>query len=191
MQHDAEDSYANVHTNIKQGCWQVPMKIRREGKQGDPLSLLVFNAVLEPLLIQLEEMQRYQLSDGVKVSSSAFADDIILEASTTSDAAKLLRRTEEYLRDLGMNISAKKSATFGIKTTRDSWHIHDPGLSSITSEKIPFAGAETVLHYLGGTFSPWKGMTAEDLDMDFKDTLERVTKLTLKPHQKALLITTY
>jgi hypothetical protein len=185
------DSNANVHTNIKQGCQQVPMKIGRGVKQSNPLSPLIFNTVLEPLLIQLGEMQGYQLSDGVKVSSFAFADDIILVAPTPSEAAKLLRRIEEYLKDLGMNISAQKSATFGIKTTRASWHIHDPGLSSITSEKIPFAGAETTLHYLGGTFSPWKGLTAENLDLDFKDTLERVTRLTVKPHQKALLITTY
>jgi hypothetical protein len=167
------------------------MQIRRGVKQGDPLSPLIFNAVIEPLLIQLEEMQGYQLNSDATVSSLAFADDIILVAPTDSDAAQLLRRTEEYMRDLGMNISAPKSATFGIKTTRDSWQIYDPRLSSTTNEKIPFAGAETTLRYLGGTFSPWKGLTTENLEETFNETLERVTRLTLKPHQKALLITTY
>jgi hypothetical protein len=90
-----------------------------------------------------------------------------------------------------MNISAQKSATFGIKTTRDSWQIYDPCLSSTTNKKIPFAGAETTLRYLGGTFSPWKGLTTENLEETFNETLERVTGLILKPHQKALLIMTY
>jgi hypothetical protein len=136
-------------------------------------------------------MQGYQLKSEVKVSSLAFADDIILMASTDSDAEKLLRRTEEYMGDLGMNISAHKLATFGIKSTRDSWRIYDPRLSSITNEKIPFAGAEKTLRYLGGTFSPWKGLTAEKLEQTFSETLERVTRITLKPHQKAHLLTTY
>jgi hypothetical protein len=167
------------------------MRIRRGVKQGDPLSPFIFNAVLEPLLLQLEEMQGYELRNDVKVSSFAFADDIILVASNASDAGNLLRRTEEYLGDLGMSISALKSAAFSINTTRGSWHLCDPGLSSTSGEKIPFAGPEMSLHYLGGTFSPWKGLTAETLDTRFRGTLERVLKLTLKPHQKARLVTTY
>jgi hypothetical protein len=186
-----EDSYVNVHTTIKQGYQEVPMSIKRGVKQGDPLSPFIFNAVLEPLLLQLEELRGYDLSNGVKVSSFAFADDIILVSSDASDAANLLRRTEEYLGNLGMDISANKSAAFTIKTTKDSWQLHDPYLSSKNGEKIPFSGAETTLHYLGGTFSPWKGLKAENIDIEFRDTLDRVLRLALKPQQKAELVTSY
>jgi hypothetical protein len=185
-----EDSYVNVHTTIKQNHQEVPMCIKRGVTQGDPLSPFIFNAVLEPLLLQLEELQGYHLSNRVKVSSFAFADDIILVSSDASDAVILLRRTEEYLVKLGMDISANKSAAFTV-STRDSWQIRDPNLSSKNGKKIPFAGAETKLHYLGGTFSPWKGLIAENIDIEYRDTLDSVLRRALKPQQKAELVTGY
>jgi hypothetical protein len=165
-----EDSYRDIHTTITQGCRQVTMNIRRGVKQGDPLSPFIFNAVLEHLLLQLEEMQGFKLSNDGKVSSFAFADDIILVSSTAPKAENLLRKTEDYLKGLGMSISAPKCEAFSIKSTRDSWHLLDPCLSSVSGEKIPFAGAEKSLRYLGGTFSPWKGLTADNLNK-FRETL--------------------
>jgi hypothetical protein len=72
------------------------MEIKRGVKQGDPLSPFIFNAVLEPLLLQLE-MDGYNIKNGVQVSSLAFADDIILVSSKDADAANLLKKTDEYL----------------------------------------------------------------------------------------------
>lgn len=153
-----EDSYRDIGTTITQRSWQVSMSIRRGVKQGDPLTLFIFNAVLEPLLLQLEEMQGFEISDGVKVSSFAFADDIIIVSSTAPGAENLLRNTGQYLGGLGMSISAQKCTAFNVKYTRESLHLLDPGLSSANGEEIPFAGAATALHYLGGTFHPGRGL---------------------------------
>jgi hypothetical protein len=172
-----EDSYRDIHTT--QGCRQVPMNIRRGVKQGDPLSPFIFSAILEPLLLQLEEMQGFKLSNDGKVSSFAFADDIILVSSTAPKAENLLRKTEDFLKGLGLSISAPKCAAFSIKSTRNSWHFLDPGLSSVSGEKIPFAVAETSLHYFGGTFSLWRGLTADNLDNEFRESLERAQRLSL------------
>jgi hypothetical protein len=159
------------------------MNIRRGVKQVDPLSLFIFNTVLEPLL-QLEEMRGFQLSDDGKLSSFAFTDDIILVSSMAPEAENLFRKSMEYLRGLDMSISAQKCAAFNVKSTRDSWHLLDPGLSSVNGEKIPFAGVETSLHYLGGTFSPWKELIADNLDTEFRETLERVQRLSLQKEAK-------
>jgi hypothetical protein len=184
------NSYKDIHTNIKQGSLQIPMAIRRGVKQGDPLSPLIFNAVLEPLLLQLEDMKGYCINN-TKVSALAFADDLILVSSERGEAKMLLQKTEKYLEGLGMGISAPKCATFSIKATKDSWHIEDPDLSTEKGEKIPMLSAGATTHYLGGTFSPWKGLTEERLETEFGETLRRVERLALKPHQKAQLITTY
>lgn len=109
----------------------------------------------------------------------------------TSDARKLLRTTEEYLDNLGMNISAQKCTAFCIKTNKDSWHIENPNLISKSGEVIPPLRADATTQYLGGTFSPWKGLTKDKLETELLETLKRVERLSLKPHQKAQLITTY
>jgi hypothetical protein len=160
------------------------MNIRRGVKGGDPLSPFIFNAVLEPFL-HLQEMRGFQLSDDGKVSSFAFADDIILVSSTASESGNIFRKSMEYLRGLDMSISSQKCAAFSVKSTRDSWHLFVPGLSSVNGEKFSFAGADTSLHYLGGTFSPWKGLIADNLDTEFRKSLERVQRLSPPPKKEA------
>jgi hypothetical protein len=76
--------------------------------------------VLEPLLLQLEEMKGYGINNNTKVSSLAFADDLIL-VSSERESKILFQKTEKYLQGLGMGISAPKCATFSIKATKDSW----------------------------------------------------------------------
>jgi hypothetical protein len=96
------DAYKDVYTKIEQGTEEVPMKVKRGVKQGDPLSPFIFNAVMEALLqseealspfifnavmealLQSEEAKGYLVNDGVQGSSLAFADDLILVAKETS-----------------------------------------------------------------------------------------------------------
>jgi hypothetical protein len=60
------DGYKNVHTKIERGTADLPTKIKRGVKQGDPLSPFIFNAVMERLLLQLEKAKGYQLNEDVK-----------------------------------------------------------------------------------------------------------------------------
>jgi hypothetical protein len=89
-------SNMNVRATIKQGIMEVPVRLQQGMKQGDPLSPFVFNAVLEPLLLQLENHPRYQIDSQVSVSSLAFTDDLVLLATNTQEAKK----TAEHNRSL-------------------------------------------------------------------------------------------
>jgi hypothetical protein len=187
------DSNERVETIIKQGTVQVPMEIRVERgvKQGDPLSPLIFNAVLEPLIIKLESQKGLGINNECNVSSLAFADDMILLAQDVPKARRLLEITEGYLQNLGMRIAAPTCATFKISTTKDTWYLTDPLLTTMSGDRIPFATAETTIRYLGRKISPWKGITTEGLEQDFRTALQRVDCLALKPHQKAELFSVY
>jgi hypothetical protein len=83
-----------------------------------PLSPFIFNAVLEPLLLQLEEMNGYRINNDTKVSSLAFADDLILVSSERGEDKILFQKTEKYVQGLGMGISAPKCATFSMSHQR-------------------------------------------------------------------------
>ena len=121
--------------------------------QGDPLSPFIFNAVMDPLLEQLEALQGYLTDKSHTISSLAFADDLRLLADTREKAQELLGRTEQYLQKLGMKIAAAKCASLEITTTKDSWYLTDPNLHLGNCERSQSA-ADSTLSYLGGHFSP-------------------------------------
>jgi hypothetical protein len=184
-------SYNGIQTVITGGTEEVQIKIRRGVKQGDPLSPFIFNALLEPLILELEEMKGFQVKEGCTIATLAFADDIILLAPNEEKAKALLQKTEQYLADLNMKISTPKCSTFQINATRDSWYLTDPAIQSRDGDMIPYADAGTHIKYLGGRISPWKGLITEGLEDDFRNTLERIVHINLKPHQKARLLSQY
>jgi hypothetical protein len=54
------NSYRNVTTDILHGGSTTHIDIRRGVKQGDPLSPYIFNAIMDPLLDQLEDLRGMQ-----------------------------------------------------------------------------------------------------------------------------------
>jgi hypothetical protein len=168
------DSYRGITMVIRQGTTQVPIELRRGVKQGDPLSPLIFNAILEPLIEELEKEKGFAINNECQVSVLAFADDIILLAPGVPEAKRLLEVTESYLEDLGMKISAPKCAAFQINTKNKTWYVANPLMTTRNGDQIPPANADTCIRYLGGRISPWEGLTVEGLEEDLRATLQRV-----------------
>jgi len=185
-----EDSYQRVSTSIRNKGDSIDIMIKRGVKQGDPLSPLLFNLIMEPLLQNLQRMSGYRVADET-ISVLAFADDIFLVARTASEADTLLKAAEAYLTGLGMKISVGKCACFQVKKTRDSWYLVDPGLELSCGEGIPYASAGTKLKYLGMRISPWAGIDVSELKGELCQAIARIRKLALKPHQKVRLISAY
>jgi hypothetical protein len=184
-------SYANLKTNIENAGSETEISLKRGVKQGDPLSPFIFNALMDPLLDQLEQMKGYVIDESHSISALAFADDLILLSDTKDKAQKLLNHTESYLNALGMRIAAEKCASFEIKTTKDSWFIRNPDLSLKNGEEIPNSAADSSLSYLGGHIFPWSGLQYKDLVDQLDSTLERCRSALLKPHQKLSLTTSH
>jgi hypothetical protein len=184
-------SYIGIRTLLTTGNMEVPIEVKRGVKEGDTQSPFIFNALMEPLILDLERRKGFQINEECSVSSLAFADDIILVAPDDEGAKGLLDATERYLGDLNMKIPAQKCTAFRIHPTKDSWYLADPMLETADGDKIPYANASTYIRYLGGKISPWKGLVPDGLEEDFRTTLQRVELLALKPHQKARLISNY
>jgi hypothetical protein len=84
------NSYRHVATDIKHAGSVIHIDIRRRAKQGDPLSPYIFNAIMNPLLEQLEDLRGYTIGNTHSISSLAFANDIILLADDQDTAQNLL-----------------------------------------------------------------------------------------------------
>jgi hypothetical protein len=187
------NSYNDLHTSVQYNGANTNVKLKRGVKQGDPLSPFIFNAVMNPLLEQLEQMDGFEIDESHHLSALAFADDLILLASTAAKVKLLLRHTEAYLSNLGMKLSAGKCASFEIIPFRreKTWYLSDPGLRLASGESIPASRADDQLCYLGGNVSPWAGLQYRGIVDDLQTTLGRCKSAHLKPHQKLTLITTH
>jgi len=118
--------------------------LRRGVKQGDPLSLYIFNAIMNPLLEQQEALQGYTIDGNHHIMSLAFADDLILLAENQDMAQNLLSHTALNLQKIGMTIAADKCAEFRVVTIRDAWYISETQLFLEGKEMNPSSAAECV-----------------------------------------------
>ncbi|NXI06493.1 PO21 protein, partial [Pachycephala philippinensis] len=77
--HLVSEVYINITTYIlTKGGKTDPINFCSSGKQGDPMSPLLFNLALDPLLCKLETEGKGFHHGGFKLTAMAFADDLVL-----------------------------------------------------------------------------------------------------------------
>ena len=83
-------------------------------RQGCPLSLLLFNIVLEVLATAIREEKEIKgIETGKEVKLSLFADDLILYIENPKDTTrKLLELINKYSKVAGYKINTQKSLAF-------------------------------------------------------------------------------
>ena len=186
-----DEMYKNVKTTIKTKDGGVEIMIRRGVKQGDPLSPLLFNLCLEPLLEEIEEQASgINVSEHRKVSVLAFADDIVLLGADAREAQHQINVLTDYLQSLMMNLSIEKCQIFEVVAKKDTWFIKEPGLK-IGNQIMPTVDPDEAFKYLGAKIGPWKGVHCGVIVPELLSVVKRVRKLSLKPGQKVELLTKY
>jgi len=89
----------------------VEINLRRGVKRGDPLSPFTFNAIMNPLSEQLEELGGYTIDKTHTISCLAFADNLILVADNHDKDQELLTHREFYIKSLAITMAAHKCAS--------------------------------------------------------------------------------
>ena len=79
---------------------------RRGIRQGDPLSPMLFNAVLDELLENLGMKFGVMLGNDVKLNALAFADDLVIMLPTSVGTLGLLDQVKSFFDARGMSMNA-------------------------------------------------------------------------------------
>jgi hypothetical protein len=106
--------YGNSSTRFAAaGCSSREILCRRGVRQGDPLSPLLFNTTMDHALLGLREEVGYQLGTR-KLSYLAYADDVVLVASSPGGLQHNLTELSRGLRQAGLRINTRKCATLSL-----------------------------------------------------------------------------
>ena len=137
----------------------------RSGRQGCPLSPLLFNIVLEVLVIAIREEKAIK---GIhigkeEVNLSLFADDMILYLENPKDSMrKLVGLISEFSKVAGYKINTQKSLAF--------LYTNNEKPERVIKESIPFTIATKIIKYLGINFpKETKEMYSENYKMMMKE----------------------
>ena len=119
-----------------------PFPLRSGTRQGYPLSLLLFNIVLEVLATAIRDKKEIKgIQIGKEVKLSQFSDDMIVYIENPKDATrKLLELINEFGKVAGYKINAQKSLAF--------LYTNDEKCERELKEILPFTTATKRIKYL-------------------------------------------
>ncbi|KRX23840.1 Retrovirus-related Pol polyprotein from type-2 retrotransposable element R2DM [Trichinella nelsoni] len=151
------------------GVFSNKIEINQGVRQGDPISPLLFNSVMDELIERLEQSGVGYKIDNTEVVTLAFADDITLVSSSRRGMEKLLSITHDFITERGL--------LRGVRGTGEK------------PSYIPMTGPAEVIKVLGVSMTP-NGKPSFDVDT-LEGTLERIRKAPLKPAQKLATVRDY
>ncbi|KXZ75771.1 hypothetical protein TcasGA2_TC031700 [Tribolium castaneum] len=180
-----------AQTTIKCGTVTTrPIRMLRGVRQGDPLSPVLFNLVMDELLEKVnEKYEGGSLQSGERCAIMAFADDLILIADRDQDVPAMLDDVSTFLERRGMSVNPAKCRALiagavsgrSVVRTGSSYKIHNT--------PIPNVDALDAFKYLGLEFGH-KGVERPTIH-NLSVWLNNLRRAPLKPDQKCLFIRQY
>jgi len=162
------------------------IKIGRGVRQGDPLSPLLFNLVVDRALGVLSEDVGYRMGARL-IGALGYADDIVLLASTTNGLQENLTRFDNAFKVNGLSINAKKTGVLSMVASG-----RDKKVKIVTTPSFTLGGAwiaqrspVDVWAYLGCMY---QGAREYANDPPLAQAIEQLTRAPLKPQQRLRLL---
>lgn len=165
------------------------VKVTRGVRQGDPLSPLLFNLVIENCIRNLDDNIGYEVG-GTRINGLAYADDVILMAHTAVGLQANLNNFAASLGEFGLMLNAEKSGVVSIMPCKKSkaYLISSLPRFRIGEMAIPQRGVCEIWKYLGIIFSGAKVLESK---CSIYEDLRKLTAAPLKPQQRMLLLKKY
>ncbi|CAK9834256.1 Retrovirus-related Pol polyprotein from type-2 retrotransposable element R2DM [Anthophora retusa] len=179
------DTYERSSTTLMCDDWESDeIKPACGVRQGDPLSPLIFNMVIDRLLKRLTPEVGVNIGR-LTYNALIYADDMILVASTPMSLQTTIDTVSDFLAQCGLHINATKSFTVSIRNVPHMKRSVVDGKSQFLcrGRKLPALKRDDEWRYLGVPFTP-EGQTKIDTTLHIKEEICRLTKAPLKPQQR-------
>lgn len=185
-------SYKHASTQFQIGSRRTnDIPIHKGVKQGDPLSPLLFNLCLNPLLDRLnQERNGYVISNEITINVQAYADDIILITDSYEKVKKQIATLEAFMDYSKLNTNASKCKVVSYCYDRQSKHrfADTNKIVKIKGEEIPKLDLSQYGEYLGAAIaaSALLRMKSQDEKItEMKEMIKEIDESALKLNQKA------
>lgn len=189
------DQYTNASTVITYNdAHSQKIDILCGVKQGDPLSSILFNLIIDELFDVLQDDHGYSIHGIGQTNARCFADDLCLISSTRIGMGELLRKTNIFLTERGLSINPAKCITIGLAKgyKGKKSKIETESLFNINGTPIPMLGyTDKTCRYLGINFTSVGAVDSRRIKHDISEALQKITKLKLKAQCKLKLLRTY
>lgn len=157
--------YTDSSTSVEVGSEHTPdIQVRVGVKQGDPLSPLLFNLAMDPLIHGLERFGKgYILGDGLSVVCLAFADDLVVIGGSWSDMAYNLGLLDSFCQSTGLTIQPAKCRSFLLKPCSGSYSVNDCAPWVLGGRALQQTTIAETVKYLGVRINPWSGVMCPNM----------------------------
>lgn len=163
-------------------------------KQGDPLSPVFFNLVIDELLHKLDETTGFGLGTqrAKRLRSLAFADDLVLVTESAAHMAEIAETCESFYRKRGMTLNGDKTVVLNRVSAPKAQTSALSSRVSFTvggSEPRVIAKMSDTFTYLGIKFNP-NGKVDPNREA-LGEMLGKLEQSPLKPEQKMFYLRTF
>jgi len=180
--------YANGRTRLKVGGkLSDPIRVTQGVKQGDPLSGVLFNLVIDWALAALDRNIGFRLGEQL-LSHLAFADDVVLISATQAGLQRQIDRFSDHLKKSGLLMNADKCATLSIQAqpAKKSWVCNQTSSLRLEGTLISALKVGETYKYLGLHYSAM-GVTPQT-ESNLKEQLRQLSRAPLKPQQRLWIL---
>jgi hypothetical protein len=181
-----KDLFNGFTTNMVIGAKPIPVSVARGILQGDPLSPILFNMVIDQLLRVIPDGSGYELQEGVRADGMAFADDLVLLSSSKFGMDISLKSLEIAGGKWGLSFNSAKCSFLALIAERSKCvKVETRFKFVINGEYIRATKHGEPWRYLGAFFSS-EGM--KDAPEMLNTWLARLKKSMLKPQQRLYVL---
>ncbi|CAK1604663.1 unnamed protein product [Parnassius mnemosyne] len=182
--------YKDTRTKVRTSeGFTDPIRLQSGVKQGCPLSPHIFNLTLEVVIRAMELTGEGFKIRNRRITTLAYADDIVVLADTPEGMRRLLNAAEEGARSVGLVFNPAKCATLHIKSDCES-AVQDTILN-IQGEPMKSLGPNDYYEHLGIPTGYDVGQTPRSALKKLLADVKKIDESLLAPWQKLDAVGTF